>query len=333
MAITLITGAPGAGKTAALVDLLRGISEDRLLYVQGLNGLKIPHTPVDASRWHEILPDGAVLVIDEVQQVWRPRGPSQKPTPDIMALETHRHRGIDIFLTTQKPSLCDANVRGLVGRHVHLRDTGWLGRWWYEWPECSDNLAWKSCSIKKRYKLPKEAFSLYKSASLHIKTIRRGSPMLIVAILVFIVLAFLIFWIVKRISSYTDEKPTESIQQSAKPGQQPGMVERSGPLTAAQMIVDRVPRIAGEPDSAPVYDHLRNVVAMPRVSGGFCIGNDCRCSTQQGTDAGLTQAQCRAWVTRRPFDPYVEDEKPAPKRDPKTMEARRDQKPIEPTGG
>jgi zona occludens toxin (predicted ATPase) len=199
--ITLITGAPGAGKTALLVEWLRTLYADRPLYVHGLNGLTLEHQPVDAAQWHTELPDGAVLVIDEVQQVWRPRGPGHAPPASVQALETHRHRGIDVFLTTQKPNLLDSNVRGLIGRHVHLRDTGWLGRWVYEWPECSENLAWKTCAIKRRYKLPKRAFDLYKSASLHTNAAKTKSMMpLITAGLVAlaIVLAILVYRVVSR---------------------------------------------------------------------------------------------------------------------------------------
>jgi zona occludens toxin len=305
--ITLITGAPGAGKTAALVDLLRQLGRERPLYVQGLNGLTLPHTEVDATRWHEVLPDGAVLVIDEVQQVWRPRGPSVKPTPDITALETHRHRGIDIFLTTQHPKLLDVNVRALVGRHVHIRNTGWLGRWWYEWPECSDTLAWKSCPVKKRYKLPVKAFGLYKSASEHTSVPRFGSPMLWIAaalLLLFLGLAFMVYRTVSSKLSGDVEpgKPSPAVLE-VKSGQ--GV--RAGPasmVTGASMVAERVPRLSAEPESAPRYDHLREVVEMPRVVGGYCIGDRCRCFTQQRTDPGISQAECRAWLAAPPFDAY-----------------------------
>jgi zona occludens toxin len=183
--ITLLTGAPGTGKTAALVDLLRTIGADRPLFVFGLNGLKLAHVPLeDPTKWMEEVPDGAAIVIDEVQQVWRPRGAGKAVPDHIAALETHRHRGLDFFLTTQGPNLLDSNVRALVGRHIHLRDLGWLGRWWYEWPECADQCrtGWRSAPIKKRYKLPKRIFDSYTSASMHIKPIRSFPTALVVAV-------------------------------------------------------------------------------------------------------------------------------------------------------
>lgn len=222
--ITLLTGAPGAGKTALLVEWLRTLYADRPLYVHGLAGLQLPHTPVDAARWHEDLPDGAVLVVDEVQQVWRPRGPGHAPSAAVQALETHRHRGIDVFLTTQKPNLLDANVRGLVGRHVHLRDTGWLGRRMYEWPECSDNLAWKTCPLKSKFKLPRKSFELYKSATVHSQAARGKSLMPVITgglVVAFVGLAVMVYRTiaekVKPAETVADAAPAFSARPSASP--------------------------------------------------------------------------------------------------------------------
>jgi len=199
--ITVFTGSPGAGKTASLVDFLSKLPGDRPLFVDGLDGWTLPHTVVDANNWHAELPDGAILVIDEVQRVWRPRGAGAKVPESVSQLETHRHRGIDVFVTTQAPRLMDSNVRVLVGRHVHIRDVGVLGRYWYEWPECNDAMAWKTCINKKRISLPKKAFALYKSASLHTVPVR-GIPRAIfvglIALMIFAVLAYGVYKIINR---------------------------------------------------------------------------------------------------------------------------------------
>lgn len=308
--ITLLTGAPGAGKTAHLVELLLGLVEEgRPLYVHGLNGLTIPHQPIDPMRWHDDLPDGAVFVIDEVQSVWRPRGPSQQPPAAVQALETHRHRGIDVFLTTQRPSLLDSNVRGLVGRHLHIRDTGWLGRWMYEWPECSESLAWKTCPIKRRYKLPAKAFDHYKSASLHTKPIRGRSPWALVAggLVASVVVLAGLMW--RSMGGTSTEAVSAPAAASAPLGQ--GLMVKRGPngpqepITAASLRASFQPRLTNAPETAPAYDELRQVVRMRRVVGGFCRdGVGCRCFDQDGLDPGLTQLQCFKWVKSPPFDPY-----------------------------
>lgn len=323
--ITLFTGMPGAGKTAALVDLLSRLPGDRPIFVHYdpaakrrpdqivlHESLLIPHQPIHANEWPGALPDDAILIIDEVQDVWRPRGSTTKVPDAIAALETHRHSGIDIYLTTQAPRLVDANVRGLIGRHVHIRDTGWLGRHWYEWPECNDSMVWKSCPVKKSYKLPAKVFDLYKSAVTHNKPIRSTPAALYWAI------ALIVLAVGLAIASYRvfsrDRAPVASAAPapvgssvgSALPA--PRLSSSSGPIDDR---VDFIPRVSGKPESAPAYDHLRVIVAMPVVRGGMCVGEKCKCITDQGTDAGLSNADCRAYVSSPPFDPYRAPAAPA----------------------
>lgn len=226
--ITLITGAPGAGKSAALVSLLFELSKERQIYVNGIPDLKIPHLPLDnPASWPDTVPDGSIIVIDEVQNAWRPRGPGTKVPPDVQALETHRHRGLDFYIITQGPNLVDTNVRALVGRHIHLRDVGVLGRWWYEWPECADNCrtGWKNAPLKKRYKLPKKAFELYKSSSLHIKPIRSFPVILIVFAIAVIALPIGIYMVYSSVQAKIDRAAPPSSNTSPKPTDSTGAVQ------------------------------------------------------------------------------------------------------------
>lgn len=306
--ITLFTGMPGAGKTVSLVDLLSKLDGTRPIYVDGLEGLTLPHTVVDASNWHNELPDGAILVIDEVQRVWRPRGAGAKVPDAVSALETHRHRGIDIYLTTQAPRLLDSNVRGLVGRHVHIRDTGVLGRHWYEWPETNDAMLWKSCVTKHRISLPKKSFDLYKSASIHTVPIRSTPNALYfgaLALVAFLVLAYFVYGIIKRPAA----PPVLPAALSAvmAPGLALPVVASARDLPP-KFIDDRtafIPRFSPKPESAPAYDHLRLIEVMPVVRTGFCQGEICRCFTDQFTDPGISPADCRRFVEHPPFDHYL----------------------------
>jgi len=303
--ITLFTGSPGAGKTASLVDFLSKLDNSRPLYVDGLDGLTLPHTVVDSNNWPTELPDGAILVIDEAQRIWRPRGSGSKVPESVAALETHRHRGIDVYLTTQAPSLIDSNVRALVGRHVHIRDTGVFGRYWYEWPEVSTGMTWKTCINKKRYKLPKKAFSLYTSSSLHVAPVRGIPPMLYVTGGVVLLAAVMVYFsytaLKRRIMPAPPAVPVVA-QQAAQ------NVSMTSPLGSQRQLDDRVdfiPRVSNKPESAPAYDHLRVITAMPVVVGAICINDACKCQTAQGTDAGLTANECAAWAKNPPFNPYL----------------------------
>jgi len=268
----------------------------------GLEGLTIPHTPVDSNDWHNQLPDGAILVIDEAQRIWRPRGAGAKVPPSVSELETHRHRGIDIFVTTQSPRLLDSNVRALVGRHVHIRDVGVLGRYWYEWPEINDQMQWKTCVNKKRFSLPKKAFALYKSSSLHTVPVRgfpRALIVGVVALLLLAALAYGVYRIVQRTQAPV-VKPVAPVLAST----QNGMIREPGVQSVGYDTTQFIPRVSSKPESASAYDHLRAVVAMPLVVGGMCVDDKCKCITQQGSDAGLSASECRAWLANPPFNPY-----------------------------
>lgn len=309
--ITLFTGSPGAGKTASMVEFLSKLEGDRPLFVDGLEGLKLPHSVVDATQWHTELPDGAILVIDEVQRVWRPRPAGSKVPESVSQLETHRHRGIDVFVTTQSPKLMDSNVRALVGRHVHIRDTGVLGRWWYEWPEVSDQMQWKTCINKRKIKLSKKAFDLYTSASIHTKPVRGVPRVLYLVIAAIIATIVLIYFGYKSIFGKTNPTPEVSISKPAAPGES---AQDYPVITQAYDLLQFVPRVNNRPESASAYDHLRVVVAMPMVVGGACVGDSCKCVTQQGTDSGLSSGECLAWIKNPPFNPYRLPER-APDRD------------------
>jgi Zonula occludens toxin len=125
--ITLITGTPGAGKSLRAlwwlvthymkVDKQDGLRRPVYTNVDGIT-LDVEPLPDD---WRDT-PEGSVIVIDEAQKYWPSTGrPGVSQREDIRALETHRHTGHDIILVTQHPTLIDAHVRKLVGRHEHLR--------------------------------------------------------------------------------------------------------------------------------------------------------------------------------------------------------------------
>lgn len=318
--ITFISGAPGTGKSAALVSMLRELGKERQIYVFGIPDLKIDHVELaDPQNWHNDVPDGSVIVIDEVQNVWRPRGPGQKVPDHIAKLETHRHRGLDFYIISQGPNLVDSNVRALVGRHVHLRDLGVLGRWWYEWPECADNCrtAWKNAPLKKRYRLPKAIFKDYKSSSLHVKPVRSFPWMLVVlvaAVLAFCYFAWKTYATIQSKINPPAAKPAVVASGVAgaggagAPAGAPGASQ--SPVKFIDDRVDWIPRVSSKPESAPAYDAIRSVQVLPRVAGGMCVGQRCKCITQQGTNAGLTDDECRKWLADPPFDPYT-----APKAD------------------
>ncbi len=311
--LTLITGAPGSGKSAALVSMLSALTADgRQLYVHGIPDLKIPHEILtEPTKWPELVPDGAIIVIDEVQTVWRPRGPGQKVPDHVAALETHRHRGLDFYIITQGPNLVDSNVRALIGRHVHLRDLGILGRWWYEWPECADNCrtGWKNAPIKKRYRLPKQIFGQYKSASIHIKPVRSVPWMLAVMAIALVLVGVLSWMAYKAINARMNPATPANAPPVGATGAPAGVTAAPVRVQAAFIDerVDFSPRLSDRPWTAPAYDHLRQVVRLPIITGAICLNDSCQCFNGKERLLDVGSEQCKYWAVNRPFNPYVPD--------------------------
>lgn len=281
--ITLITGAPGAGKTNALVSLLAELAQGRALYVSGVPDLAVPHVVLDdPTKWHDVVEDGAAVVIDEVQRVWRPN--RSKVTDDIAALETHRHRGIDFFIVTQGPNLLHGNVRALVGRHVHIRDTGITGRWWYEWPEVCENVTtgWKQAPNKKLYRLDKKAQALYTSASQHVKPIRtfpRAVILLGVALVAFAYFAW------KSSDVFTKRLNFEKVGTRHEAAALAPAGTASAP-SGATARADLAQPVTAEAASAP--GRAEGAASAPRLAG--CIRMSKRCECLDGDGYVMTMA-------------------------------------------
>ena len=347
--ITVITGTPGAGKTALAVAMLAELVEAaqksgaalRPVVVMGIPELQLPHEvapPID--QWterqpapedptlqeaHFTFPEGALVIIDESQKVYRPRATGAKVPDHVAAFERHRHRGLDFWLITQHPGLLDANVRKLVGKHIHLRDQ-WAGRQLYEWSECKDpeSRTERDSAISRRYRLPKKVFGLYKSASLHVKQSRRLPWQLYAVGAAVAVAGYLGLGVFERISGAIGGEAAAQVagvpervgplQVEALPGQLQG-VRQGGESTAGKVapgatVEDWQPRIATRPETAPMYDGFRQVRALPVVAGCVAMRDRCRCYTEQGTDAFLTGDQCREWLRSPPFNPWREAPEP-----------------------
>lgn len=187
--IELRTGIPGSGKTLSMVQALDRLlkswekkpEEGRPIYVHNIKELALPHAVLPVKEvtagskkqvvpdW-ELVPDGALIIVDECQDLFPPRS-SQSAAPEhISWFNTHRHRGIDIWITTQHPKLIDFSLRALVGKHMHYRRVfGGQRAIVYEWDGCSDNLGGMKDAVTSYFGFPKDAFKFYKSAEVHTK--------------------------------------------------------------------------------------------------------------------------------------------------------------------
>lgn len=334
----LITGVPGSGKTLKMIsDLMnRKDLQNRPLYLDGIpevNSDIIPNQPIpdgeSMQTWHKWAPTGAILVIDECQRVFRPM-PSGSKIPDYIAeLETHRHRGIDIFLLTQHPRLIHANVRSLIGHHCHIGKTSLGARRMVEWERCANPEANSDIAngVKSVYTLDKKAFGVYKSAEEHTKIKTSRSKIIYIFPLALLAIILGCFYVYE---SYKDiAKPIEQPKVSASAespdtvgavaasaandtnvsGQYPPIETKSAKPERPKPHLsedDYKPRIDGQPHTAPIYDSLnKQIKTMPYPVACVKNANKCTCYTDQATPIkGLAKSQCLDFVENGIYNPY-----------------------------
>ena len=332
----LITGVPGSGKTLKMIsDLMnRKDLKDRPLYLDGIpevNGEIIPNLPIPEGEtmqtWHKWAPTGAILVIDECQRVFRPR-PSGSKVPDYVAeLETHRHRGIDIFLLTQHPRLVDVNVRSLIGHHCHISKTNLGVRRMFEWERCGDPQSRTDVegAVKSVYTLDKKAFGVYKSAEQHTKIRTKLSRTVYafpIVLLIVIVAAWSSYNRWQRLNAeeaQTQPAPVAAPAASPAAGGTAAATAADGTHAAGQYAPeakqadrphisadDFKPAIDGQPHTAPIYDTYNKAVqTMPYPVACVQNADRCTCYTDQGTKIkGFDKALCLEYVADGLYNPY-----------------------------
>lgn len=330
--ISLFSGTPGAGKTCYIVAyLLKLQDKDNLppLYQHGIKGLKIPHvylfcespqcrtctelrelTPVEdrlyAKDWDTDVPSGSLIVLDEVQLIFRARGSSTKPPPGVVAMETHRHQGIDMLLASQSPKLIDSNVREFVSRHVHLKSTI-LWRKSYEWPECNLDVKRTNNAVVGKYSLPKRAFDQYVSAELHTKQARK------IPWQIYLIIPGVIYFIYLISKIYTDTFADDPVVTSSL-GSSTQQLASSNTTNTDYLPTkfDFEPTISLVLESAPAYQSLVQVQDFPRIAACMSKPKRCTCYTQQNTVYPTTYETCMDFIGKRTFDPYKP--KPVPER-------------------
>lgn len=326
--ITLITGGPGAGKTALALAIYLDEYKGRPLF-SNVRGLTLDHSPLPkleewtieefndqgTSEFRFTFPENAVILIDEAQQFYRPRATGSRVPPYVQAFETHRHEGIDFILLTQHSSFLDANVRKLIknARHIFIKP-GFLGRFRFERADLinEDDKADLALCKKSKYILPKHVFGLYKSSKLHTKPRRPGLPFQAYVLMGSVVAVVGLGWsLYGRMSDkFGGAQPVAEAVQGATPpagAAIPGAVPASpGVLRAApaSIIEATTPTDPHNPLSAPLYAAVLPPVVAPEVVGCIASASRCACYSQQQTPVWMPEDQCRQRVAGEYYDPY-----------------------------
>jgi zona occludens toxin len=140
----------------------------------GADGWIYEGNPLGLRNWHNWAKPGAKIFFDEFQKFWPPRPNGSPVPPDIQALDTHRHMGLDFVLITQNCMNVDRHILGLVDRHLHVRRVANMPlAVVYEWDHASKTLNYKNSMSKSPWRYPMKAYKLYKSAELHTKQKRK----------------------------------------------------------------------------------------------------------------------------------------------------------------
>ncbi len=308
--ITLITGTPGAGKTLYALNYVKDLSEreNRPVFYNGVNDLKLPWSELEKGEdWHTV-PSGSIVLIDECQRVFRPRGNGSSVPKHVEALETHRHGGVDLVVITQHPMLVESNVRRLVGRHFHVvRTFGMKRATVHEWMQTKENCDKnRSDSVRHEFGYPAKSFDWYKSAELHTHKARIPAKLWVFLSLPFILGAIawgMYQWQLSRMESAKSAQ--NAPLSSGKISTGANVAAPAAAVDPLQWFRDQTPRIVGLPHTAPVYDQIAKPVTMPLPAGCVASAKSCKCYTAQGTKiAEMQDSICRDIVANGFFNPY-----------------------------
>lgn len=321
--ITLITGGPGLGKTALAIDLLHKEYAGRTVFAN-IRGLNIDHVELPkveewtrqttnaqgVEEYEFTFPAGSVIVIDECQRFFPPRATGSKVPVALRAFETHRHTGVDFILITQGTRLIDVHLRSLIkgGRHIFLHHA-FLNRYRFERNECidEDDRSSRALAAKRKYKLPKHVFGLYKSAELHTKPARSKLPMqayvLGLAVVLLIGLGYRIY---QRANERFPDKSAPA-QLAGEGPAQPAPVPQLGPgaYIATNLVEVMTPKDPENPLSAPLYEHVKPEVTPPKIEVCISSRKNCTCYSQQQTPIWIPDEQCRNRAAGKYYDPYL----------------------------
>ena len=340
--IYLVTGTPGTGKTAMVVDMILnnvdglfkmtiedGTVVDRPLYFCHIDGLdakkfkahELSEEEIQSAPLDQIMPQGGVLIVDEADYTYPVRPPSQAVPPYIKTLKELRHHGFTLILMVQHPTMIDRYIRQLVGKHIHLERKA-IGTKRYEFFRCEESLnaAAFTSVVGSQYRPPKEAFKYYKSASQHIKFKKKLHP---VFIMIPIGIVFMFYLGVPLFSKWfglsdNQSQKQKSEQQHAKIEEQdvlnvvqpPTLPQQSKFQEAAASVPEFSeayyrPRVEGMPETAPIYDGIRAVSRMESVAACIKGSKGCDCYTDFGTKVSIKPETCRDWAENGlPFNPY-----------------------------
>lgn len=347
----LRTGLQGNGKTLNTIKEVdsKAAKEGREVFYHNITGFKPDHealqavwTPFDnPHEWYE-LPQNAIIVIDEAQEFFRVRPAGSAVPKYASALEVMRKKGHELHCITQNPGLIDTHFRKLCNSHIYYvrgHKGQVIKRWEFE--RVNMDVEKKNDFAEgqsTRILIDKKYFGVYESIAPGSEHHFKFKPPRALFVLIACVLGigYFGYGVYERRIAQTKQEPAaiapaQAVESNgAVPAQQPAQETRA-PLSEADYLAMRIPRLPDVPSSAPIYDEITRPVTYPKLSCmhtadteliernnkrftlGFRDGRvyGCRCNTQQGTRAVVSFEGCMAYVNEGAFDPAKPDPMPA----------------------
>ena len=321
------TGQPGHGKTLHAIDLAMQFKDKgREVYVCNVRDFDYAKTgmhemtPEQFRDWPNFLPDGAVALVDECYEkdMLPKRAPGARVPVHVERLATHRHRGIDFIFVCQSPDKqVDSFVHDLTDRLIHVRRRfGTKFVHLREFDKYERNPEKANPLILRRVTLPKRPMGSYKSTELD--TTEKKIPWYYFAFGLGVPLAlFLMYYTFgnmgERLGGTAAQTPATGLQAKAATTEPQGEGgARRATLTPEEFVSQFMPRVPGQPWTAPVYDGKLQVSAEPpRV---FCMSSghgstveSCTCLTEQGTRYTMDMFQCADVARHGQYEPFLDE--------------------------
>lgn len=342
--IVLITGKPGAGKTAHMVHMMlhdpifKNENGELRKVFTNIKGLELQHIEVssiqseqsestdeklsfhDCYKWIRQPENlGSIIIIDEVQDVYPSRSNGARVPENVSWLNTHRHLGVDIFVLTQDPKDIDSRLRNLVNKHLHIAKNKLGMRTLLEWKYCANNpIVQAKDAFAKIHKIDENVKNLYKSAEIHTENTTKVSKW-VYAIPIFLiicpVLLYLSYTLLKNGGKLKQDKQEQNIVAASDVAVPNALNSLNQDLQQFQQQEskslkpsDFVPTLAERPESKPIYDGVRQVRQYERIAGCYQGSSGCNCYSDQATIlVEVTDKMCKAYIKKGlPFDPFRE---------------------------
>jgi len=314
----LITGQNGAGKSLrAIWRMYQLHGQGMQVYAYGFRGLRAPFVkPFDDPRRWEELPPNSALFIDEAQNVWRTRSGGRTVPPEILALETHRHQGIDIYLITQSPMYLDSHLRPLIKDHEHLVSFDSKSARVFRFSECQEDVKSSRLRTNSDFKVwayPTEHYADYDSAEVHTKKLKPPLRQRLGKVLIWASIAMLVGCVIWFFLPTSEPDPDKKKPNAASTSGGffgsfgGGLNQKRGYANTQDYLAAHMPRVSEMPWSMPALDD-REVRAEPEL---YCMSSHdaskrtCTCLTEQGTRYRLDLARCERIARYGPaYNPF-----------------------------